>query len=504
MKRSAADLVLYAYIAMVGLIMLLGISGLLMLVHYKNRTESTYNTINLRTQLANTMRDVVRDRTTRMHRIVLFKKFAERTEEIAHYEQLLGRYRQASETLASLLHLKTERDAYEKMVKLAEHGWRMQAETLRLLADGDEEAALAALLGAVMPVQDEVLEQFGTFNEVQRLQAVQLHAELQQRYRITIMIGIGAALFTLLAAGILTLELRRRVARLEASAEESAHAMQRYAEQLEESVAARTRELSSARDEAVRANHAKSLFLANTSHELRTPLSAIIGYCEMMQEEAADRDEHTLVADLHKMRHAALHLLDLIDNILNFSKTEAGRMPVVIQSVALDELLGEVFVSVRPLAEKNGDRLHLDLADQATPMDTDRSKLYHILLNLVANACKFTEHGDIRIGIDIHGSGAEEWRFRIADTGIGIPEDKLGRIFEPFTQADASTTRRFGGTGLGLTLARDYANLLGGRIEVESTPGKGSCFTLYLPAKPAAQRGNGNFTAPDDVEAQTT
>lgn len=489
MKRSAADLVLYAYIAMVVLIMLLGISGLFMLVHYKNRTQSTYDTISLRTQLAETMRDVVRDRTTRMHRIVLFTKPAERAQEIKQYEHLLARYQQASETLGALLHLKTERDAYDNMVKLAEHGWRMQAETLRLLAEGDEEAALAALLGAVMPVQDEVLEQFGTFNELQRLQAVQLHDELQRQFRITITLGIGAALFTLLATGILTLELRRRVARLEASAEESAHAMQRYAEKLEDSVAARTRELSSARDEAVRANQAKSLFLANTSHELRTPLSAIIGYCEMMQEEAADHDEKALVTDLCKMRHAALHLLELIDNILDFSKTEAGRMPLVIQGIALDALIDEVFDAVRPLAEKNGDQLHLVFAERATQMETDRTKLFHILLNLLANACKFTEHGDIRVSVD--RTKEEDWRFKVEDNGIGIPADKLSRIFEPFIQADASTTRRYGGTGLGLTLAKDYANLLGGRIEVDSTPGRGSCFTLYLPAKPAP-RGIGH------------
>ncbi len=481
MERRATNLVLYAFAAMVGLILLLGISAMLLLAHHRTQIQHAYDGLNLRTQLANSMRDIVRERATRLHRIVLFNDSAERTLEIQLHAALLPRFQQAATELAALLENDKEQKTYQAMVNLAAHGWRMQDQVLGLLEEGESEAALSALLNTVLPVQDEVLEQVGVFNALQRLQAQHLKESLSTQYRLTVVAGIVLSALTLLGAGLITYVLYHRVGEAERDAESARQDLQRYADQLEERVASRTRDLAKARDEAVHASQAKGMFLANISHELRTPLSAIIGYSEMMEEEAQDRSDISSIDDLRKIQHAARGLLELIDAILNMTKLEAGHMPNVIQPIALAGLAGELIDSVRPLANKNHDRLHVDLDPPDAMIESDRTKLFQILLNLLANACKFTLNGEVRL--TVQGLGQDGWLFQVQDNGIGIAPDKLTQIFEPFVQADASTTRQYGGTGLGLAIAREYATLLGGRIEVVSAPGTGATFSLVLPVQ---------------------
>jgi signal transduction histidine kinase len=479
MRRRATALVLYAFMAMIGLILLLGGSGAMLLSRYRAETQHVYDSISLRAQLANGMREIVREGTTRMHRVILFENPVERAHEIQLRADLPRDFQAEATKLAGLIESEAERRAYADMVRLADHGWRMQEQILGLLTQGEIDAARDAMLNTVLPVQDEVLEQFGVFSEIQSLQARQLQERLRREYILALRLGAGLAMLTLLAAGAITYALYKRVARAEAEAEESAQAQQRYAAQLEERVAARTQDLVAARDEALRASQAKGLFLANVSHELRTPLSAIIGYCEMMREEAEDRKDAGAIRDLGKIHHASRNLLEMIDAILDRTKIEAGHMPVVLKIVSLRELVDELLDSVRPLADKNRNHLRVDLAISAESIETDRAKLFQTLLNLLANACKFTERGEVRLRIE--GPSEVGWIFRVEDTGIGIPPDQLQRIFEPFVQADASTTRRYGGTGLGLAIARDFSSLLGGRIEATSQPGEGACFTLFLP-----------------------
>ena len=239
--------------------------------------------------------------------------------------------------------------------------------------------------------------------------------------------------------------------------------------------------LSRARDAAEAANRAKSNFLANMSHELRTPLSAVIGYSEMMEEELDDLGHADLLADLGKIKSNAHHLLGLINDVLDLSKVEAGRMDLVAEDVDLAALAREVGETVATLVQRKRNRLELDLADGLGTVRSDGFKIRQCLLNLLGNAAKFTEGGHITLSVARDGEGAV---IRVADTGIGMTPEQLGRLFQRFAQADETTTRRFGGTGLGLALTRALADLLGGSIEVASRPGEGTTFTLRLPARP--------------------
>jgi signal transduction histidine kinase/DNA-binding response OmpR family regulator len=227
----------------------------------------------------------------------------------------------------------------------------------------------------------------------------------------------------------------------------------------------------------------KSQFLANMSHELRTPLNAIIGYSEILQEEAADGGRDALVPDLQKIEGAGRHLLGLINDILDLSKVEAGRMDVFLEDVDLVPLLDEVRTLIVPLAEKNGNVLEYRLAQDLGTIHTDRTKLKQSLLNVLSNASKFTENGRLTLVAERFEADRPMVRFAIADTGIGMNEEQLGRLFQAFSQADASTTKKYGGTGLGLAISRQFCQLLGGDITVASRPGEGSTFTITLPAR---------------------
>jgi signal transduction histidine kinase/CheY-like chemotaxis protein/HAMP domain-containing protein len=244
-------------------------------------------------------------------------------------------------------------------------------------------------------------------------------------------------------------------------------------------------ELERAREQAEQANKAKSQFLASMSHELRTPLNAIIGYSEILQEDVADLGRDNLVSDLKKIEGAGRHLLGLINDILDLSKVEAGRMDVFIEDVEIVPLLEEVRAIIAPLADKNGNVTEFQMAENLGTMRTDRTKLKQSLLNILSNASKFTKNGRLTLVADRFERDRSMVRFAISDTGIGMTEDQLGRLFEAFSQADASTTKKYGGTGLGLAITRHFCQLLGGEITVNSRPGEGSTFTITLSDRPS-------------------
>jgi len=238
-------------------------------------------------------------------------------------------------------------------------------------------------------------------------------------------------------------------------------------------------ELEQARELSEVANRAKSQFLANMSHELRTPLNAIIGYSEILQEDAAESSQEQLVPDLKKIEGAGRHLLGLINDILDLSKVEAGKMDVFIEEVEISSLLGEVGAIIRPLVAKNGNRLEVHVADDIGSIRTDRTKLKQCLLNVLSNGSKFTQNGKLTLAVG--RADRAKIQIAISDTGIGMSEEQLGRLFQAFSQADASTTKKFGGTGLGLAITKHFCRLLGGDILVESRVGEGSTFTIVIP-----------------------
>jgi signal transduction histidine kinase/DNA-binding NarL/FixJ family response regulator len=247
-------------------------------------------------------------------------------------------------------------------------------------------------------------------------------------------------------------------------------------------------ELLKAKHAAEEASRAKSTFLANMSLELRTPLNAIIGYSEMLEEETQESGKADNVQDLRKIQTAGKHLLSLINDVLDLSKIEAGKMGLHLETFDVPPLIDEMVTTLQPAAAKNGNAIKVRVAKNVGTMRADVTKVRQILFNLLSNACKFTDHGTVSVDVDQHGASGQDWlRFRVTDTGIGISDKQKGKLFHEFAQADASIARKYGGTGLGLAITHRFVQLMKGRISVESEPGKGAVFTVDLPTHVVAE-----------------
>jgi len=240
--------------------------------------------------------------------------------------------------------------------------------------------------------------------------------------------------------------------------------------------------LADARDQATQATVAKSRFLANMSHELRTPLNAIIGITEMLIEDAEEFDQEGFIEPLERIARAGKHLLELINEVLDLSKIEAGKLELNDEDVDIATLVGDLVAAAQTLASKNGNRLVVNGAKEAGTLRADPLRLRQIIFNLLSNACKFTEKGTVSLTVS-HDKRGERIAFAVADTGIGMTPEQLGKLFQEFSQADSSTTRKYGGTGLGLAITDRLCKMMGGSITVASAPGKGTTFTVTLPSR---------------------
>ena len=253
---------------------------------------------------------------------------------------------------------------------------------------------------------------------------------------------------------------------------------------LEHRVHERTAALEASNRQLADAKAATSSFLANMSHELRTPMNAVIGYSEMLHEELEEENQDKYLPDLAKIRAAGKHLLGMINEVLDLSKIEAGKMELFLEPVEVSTLITDVESTVAPLMEKRGNRLEVTYAKELGVIETDTTKLRQILLNLLSNAAKFTEAGLIDLNVWREADADGDWlNFAVRDSGIGMTQDQLAKVFEAFSQAETSTTRNFGGTGLGLTISKHFCEMLGGTLSVTSREGVGSTFTITLPLR---------------------
>jgi signal transduction histidine kinase len=249
-------------------------------------------------------------------------------------------------------------------------------------------------------------------------------------------------------------------------------------ENLERQVALRTRELVEARDQAIMASWHKSEFLANMSHELRTPLNAIIGYTEILMDDMGEEGNEDAVVDLRRVYQAANNLLTMINGILDLAKIEAGRTELWLEPTDLNELVTEIVDTIQVLIGRNNNKLTVDIQGSDRPMMMDGAKIRQILVNLLGNAAKFTSEGRIDFRVK---KTDQDLIIVVSDTGIGMTQEQQAHIFEEFRQGDMSTTREYGGTGLGLSITQKLCHLMGGKISVQSTPDKGSTFTVHFP-----------------------
>ena len=402
------------------------------------------------------MRDAAHKRALALYRLAILEDPFEKDSEYIHFHEQAENFIKARDELIANGMSKEQTQAWEVAKPLIQQGSASQNKTLELIMEGNIAEANRLLLHSVIPTQNTVMEHLTTMLNLQKsLAASELNNTTSQNQAVYVMVsvlgGVAFVLGTLIALFVIKTSSRGE------------------------------RELVRAWEEAQLANQHKSIFLANMSHELRTPLNAIIGYSEIIQEETNGPGNESLHTDLSKIHKAGHHLLALINEILDLSKIEAGKVELFAESFNLNTLIEEVVYTIEPLLEGSNNKLTMSVSHMNNEVHNDLVKVRQTLFNLLSNACKFTQHGFITIDVSEFEKDRAAWiKIIVKDTGIGISREHLDNIFAPFTQADTSTTRNYGGTGLGLTISKRYCQLMGGDLRVESELGKGSTFTMTL------------------------
>lgn len=412
------------------------------------------------------MRDAAHKRALALYRMAVLEDPFDKDKEYVNFMAQAGKFIVARDRLLSQGMPADKLKAWEVAQPLIRQGSDRQTQTLELILEGNISQAHQLLTTQVIPIQNTVMDYLSEMLETQKQATVSdmehISAQSEAVFATVFMLGTAAlVLGTLIAWFVIKTTTNNQ------------------------------RALIDAREEALLANRHKSIFLANMSHELRTPLNAIVGYSEILHEEAREIGAQQFVDDLQKIHSAGGHLLGVINEILDLSKIEAGKMEFYPEQFDLAAMITEISHTLQPLLEKNQNQLR-STVHLRNPICNDSTKLRQTLYNLLSNACKFTHKGVITLAVSEFDKANATWiKIIVSDTGIGISQEKLKEIFNPFTQADNSTTRHYGGTGLGLTISKRFCAIMGGNLSVHSEPGKGSTFTITLPRyvdEPALQQ----------------
>ena len=435
---------------------------------------------NYKSSLMIKMRQGIYKRQVSLRNIMLMNGTFDRDEGKTEFDSYAQNIRMARDLFSSLPLNVKEKEILKKIVYWMNKAYEVQIKLIDLsIYEGDKRISTEEIL-KTFKIQEVVLDQVKDMIELQALETEDAVMDAESSYdaakKSVYIIGGSAILFGIFVA-VFIIRLTESQAR---DVKSGVLEIERANELLEHRVEKRTKELALVRDEALAYNKAKDIFLANMSHELRTPLNIIIGYSELVEEVAIENKVKNIIPDLKKIQQAALHQLTLINSILDISKIEEGKLEVHAIDFDVEQLLFEIVASAKPLMLKNNNDFKINCMHGIGMMYSDNMRIRQILLNLLSNAAKFTKNGKVSLDISKEQKG-DEIKFEIKDSGVGISEAYIADVFKKFTQEDSSTTKKYGGSGLGLSISQQLCSLLNGSLIVESEEGKGTCFTLTLP-----------------------